>query len=197
MRAFADRRKELKQLLTIARHIGDGFAWFFYQYETDLLRQHAARPAPSSMSRGAGGQAEVQLSGGVQSIQGHFVLHHCCTNMLRLGDVSLWNRKTGRIVGLGEIKTGTPDGDSVLARLHLLFPSDADINLATEGEAQPNHAVLSGQHYDRLQRQLGAMTKALGSGNRMKARRYSRFLPCVTGAKVQLLRKSRITGIVS
>jgi len=160
MAKLAAQRKYLREIQGIARYIGDSFAWFFFQFDPGLLRRHARRPRVARMPSGAGGQAELQMARHLQSLNGCLVLHHAATSSLRLGDVSLWSPTTRRIVGIGEIKSGTPVGSKMEVNVEFIFRADGSVVSASErGELAAKPFPVHDEK--RRKRQMRDITKAV------------------------------------
>ncbi len=104
--AFLDRQQtRIEEAIGVGRAIGNAFAWFFYQNDRELLGKHLAEPLTKTMSAGIGGIGEREFAKNARMLGSWMVLHHCVTDMLRIGDVSLINLKTLRVAGLGELKS--------------------------------------------------------------------------------------------
>src|SRR5713101_350415 len=67
--------------------------------------RHARQPPPSLPPAGDGGEGELALIDAVRFFGDKYILFHGITTMFRLGDASLADLTTHRIVGIGELKT--------------------------------------------------------------------------------------------
>jgi hypothetical protein len=105
MRKLDNYLKVVKEALGIGRSIGDGFAWIFYREEDALIEAHAREKPQLIMPPNVGGLGERAFVEQMQGMGGMFVLYHGITSFLRLGDVSFFDPKTGRIATIGELKT--------------------------------------------------------------------------------------------
>jgi hypothetical protein len=161
MARLAEQRAHLREIQSIGRYLGDSFAWFFYQFDVDLLEKHAKRPLSPHMSIGVGGQAELRLAQGLRTIAGYFVIHHAATSFLRLGDMSVWSPKSGRIVGIGEAKAGIPAGDRVSVQVQYIFRADAEVSFNT-GKTMTRLKLPAAEDARRL-RQLGDIQDAIAA----------------------------------
>lgn len=178
MARFASQRKRLKEVDETAQCLGDFFAWFFYQYDVALLRKHAQRKRPNIMGVGIGAKSERGRSEWAQVVNDHFVIHHAATSMLRLGDMSVWDFATRRIVGIGEAKSGAPqDGSVPLQVTYRLIPTArfAKEGLANEAERKITAPLLrlSPAESDRHARQLRDMDRAVADSMRPLAANLS------------------------
>lgn len=119
--AFLDRQQQrLISAIQIGRSIGDAYAWFFYQNEREFLRQHMQEPKLDVMSTGAGGIGELETARNVKMMGEYFVLHHCITGMLRLGDITLIDLGGPRVAGIGELKSHSDQPGRVVVWLSVL-----------------------------------------------------------------------------
>jgi hypothetical protein len=176
---LADRQQALLQAIAAGRALGDAFVWFFYRNDPELLAQHRLQQPPSPPPMGAGGEGELALVDAVRFIGDKYILFHGITSLFRLGDASLLDLQTQRIVGLGELKTQQTAKD----RLALQFVASMDaqtrissMNLASgevvkplgereEGAVKP----LSAKAEARLNRQLARMSSAASAAARPPA----------------------------
>lgn len=99
----------LCRLLGVGYSLGDAFAWFFYQFDRELLGQHAAHERQKHPAIGFGGQAELASLAALIRAGGYVPVYHGITTILRLGDISLVDMKRWRVVAIGEVKTTVPD----------------------------------------------------------------------------------------
>lgn len=116
---FSARMKKLdlyltavKEALGIGRSLGDGFAWIFYRNEGALLEAHAREQRQLLLPPNVGGVGERAFLENMQGFGGMFVLYHAITSFLRLGDVSFYDPRVGRITTIGELKTRHVEGNT-------------------------------------------------------------------------------------
>lgn len=142
LRRLAAQRDAIRELQAAARGLGDAFAWFFYQFDEQLLSEHAQRPLVGRMSAGSGGQAEALLAQQFQMFQGCLVIHHSLTTRLRLGDLSLWDPQIARIVAIAEAKTSPGDDSTAIVRLQFIIKADARFEpTPTTSDPRPSTAL--------------------------------------------------------
>lgn len=102
------QQKVLRSALGIGFSLGDAFVWFWYQFDSPLLTEHAKCARQTLPPGGAGGQIElaaaIALQPAIASAR-FLVLAHGTTTILRLGDVSLIDMRTWRVAAVGEIKS--------------------------------------------------------------------------------------------
>ena len=137
--------KMVSEVIKIGKNLGDAFAWLFYNQNRQELGKHYEHESTGLFVAGIGGRGETEFIKSHINFEGCLLLYHGITNILRVGDFSLYDLDSG-IVGVGELKTqqegetftvtanitartsqGTPReqeiGDpAVLAKLHKAFP---------------------------------------------------------------------------
>jgi hypothetical protein len=165
LRALASYQTVLEETVAIGKSLGDSFAWFFYQNDPRLLDEHLANPLNPIMPSGVGGMSELEIAKGVHHVDGKFVVHHCVTSILRIGDVSLVQHDPLRVISIGEIKSGQPTGTSVDVEIIFRAPlSDgAPSNSANDQPTTLHPSVLTGLNSKarhRTDRQLRRITDA-------------------------------------
>lgn len=105
MRLLNDYQEAIHTAISVGKSIGDAFAWFFYHRERKLLLEHGKHPVISIPPIGAGGRGELALAKSAQVINGHLLLHHGITNLLRNGDISVISIPDMEVIAIAEIKT--------------------------------------------------------------------------------------------
>jgi hypothetical protein len=166
MKALASYQKTLREAALVGKSLGDAFAWYFYQNDPALLDEHRKRPAVPLMTTGTGGRAELEFAKSLPQIDKQFVLHHCVTSILRLGDVSLVQTNPLRVVAIGELKAGEIEGDLLHANVSFVGLKDASgvfAGIPTK-DGEKGSTVTSGlslQGRERLRRQLRNMDEAV------------------------------------
>ncbi len=96
--------KIVKETIEIGKTLGDAFAWIFYYQNREQLEMHFEHESTGLFVAGIGGKGEIEFIKKNQNINGLFVVYHGITNMLRVGDFSLYAIDRG-IVGVGELKS--------------------------------------------------------------------------------------------
>lgn len=94
----------VSKTISIGKNMGDAYAWFFYRDNRDELDKHFMHQPTGLFVAGIGGRGELEFIKNCNNIDGLFVLYHGITNILRIGDFSLYESEHG-IVGVGELKT--------------------------------------------------------------------------------------------
>ena len=109
--ANAKHLKAVKEVITIGKTLGDAFSWFFYSKNRSELDIHFEHPSTGLFVAGIGGKGEIEFIKNNQNLDGLFVVYHGITDMLRVGDFSLYANGIG-IVGIGELKSQR-EGDRI------------------------------------------------------------------------------------
>lgn len=104
MKTNADFIEMVKKTIKIGKTMGDAFAWFFYYKSKPALDKHFEHPSTGLFTSGVGGKGEIEFLRDNLNIDGLYVIYHGVTDMLRVGDFSLYANGIG-IVGVGELKT--------------------------------------------------------------------------------------------
>ena len=98
----------VKNTIEIGKNLGDAFAWFFFKNNREELQKHFKHKSNGLFVSGIGGKGELEFVKKINYIDGYYVLYHGITNMLRVGDFSLYDLSQG-IIGVGELKTVLKD----------------------------------------------------------------------------------------
>lgn len=111
----------LKCLIYTGKSLGDAFVWLFYQSEPNHLAEHHKRPKNTLLiPRNVGGQGEVKFIQNIKIIPDHILLYHGITNILTIGDYSVFNLNTAKLSGIGELKAGKVVGNNLTLNLTIL-----------------------------------------------------------------------------
>jgi hypothetical protein len=105
LRKIRDLQDSLATAASIGRSLGDGLAWVFYREDPASLSAHSTHDPIRHIPNTTGGRGEVSFIQATQAIDGYFILYHGITTLLRHGDLSVFNLKTGRLAAIGELKT--------------------------------------------------------------------------------------------
>lgn len=120
--------KVVKEVITIGKTLGDAFSWIFYSKNRTELDVHFEHPSTGLFVAGVGGKGEIEFIKNNQNLDGLFVVYHGITDMLRVGDFSLYANGIG-IVGIGEIKSQR-EGDRISVTANIT--SKVNIKIPTE-----------------------------------------------------------------
>jgi hypothetical protein len=166
--ALARYRDAIDRAITVGRGLGDAFAWFFYQADPELLRQHQTAQHQQFMPKGLGTTGEIEFVRNVKLLADHLVLHHGITSILRIGDVSLIDIRGPRVAGIGELKTSPISEGTLNVQIRYILRGDAEPKrrqtLHTASAAGNNSPQLDPQVLRRLQRQVKEIDTVLRSG---------------------------------
>lgn len=153
--------KAIRAAIDIGKSLGDAFAWFFYRDNREELDKHFEHKKTGLYVSGIGGRGELEFIKKGLSIEGLYVLYHGITNMLRIGDFSLYDFNHG-IVGLGELKTKR-EGDKL--QISAVISSKVPINPLEHsklGEDSLHKNVLHlKKDFPGIEKQLRAQVDAL------------------------------------
>jgi|CXWL01.1.fsa_nt_gi hypothetical protein len=168
MSTSASYREIIIRALEIGRAIGDGFAWFFYERDRDLILQHSKLQRQKLLPPDLGGIGERLVLESMQVTDQHLLIYHGTTSFLRLADVSIVDLKTLRVVGLGEIKTARIDDETVNVSISIIGNSRQDlprfkVKKAPAGSAHKPVPPISESMSARGVRQLATLKKAFKS----------------------------------
>ena len=170
MRDLANYRKALREAILVGKSIGDGFAWFFYERDRDLITEHLKHDFHPLLPPGDGRIGERKCLDVFRYMDGHFQLYHGITTFLRLGDCSFVNLKTMRISAIGEVKTKRTGEETLASSLSLVFAKDE--SLPNFNSTAPNKTVKP-EKFDqkieqRRKRQVKQMAEAVSGANSLQ-----------------------------
>jgi hypothetical protein len=125
MRALGQDLEALRAAIRVGRNLGDAFAWTFYQYDQPSLELHFKNPPNPPTPAGIGGRGELEFIKQVK-LRGLVVLYHGITTFLRIGDVSFFDPLTGRITGIGELKSKPAEPGKMIVRMHSIHRGERE-----------------------------------------------------------------------
>jgi hypothetical protein len=170
MAILASYRRMLAEALALARAIGDAFAWMFYQRDRDLLADHLKLQPQRLLPPDLGALGERLTLERMQGLDGRLLIYHGTTSILRIGDFSLVDLRSGRVSCVGELKTARTDAETVTVSV-MLVSGDPQalprIPATTRAMgASPPRESLSPAMLARRERQRVVMVKALTGAGR-------------------------------
>lgn len=136
IKSNAKYRNIIREVIEIGKSLGDAFAWFFYSRNRQELDHHFEHETTGLFPSGIGGLGEIEFIKNNQNVDGLYVIYHGITNMLRVGDFSLFQPDLG-IVGIGELKTNR-EGNNL--NIVASISSKVDINLSG-GNSELNRSM--------------------------------------------------------
>ncbi|MCL6264928.1 hypothetical protein [Flagellimonas myxillae] len=126
MKRLSTFKKGIDSVVNMSKSFGDAFAYFFYQFEEELLAKHLNHRRIINDSADIGKRGEIEFIKNVKHIEGHFTLFHDITNTLRYGDFSFINLKTLKVEKVGELKTKKVDSQTLDLSLTYFKRDDID-----------------------------------------------------------------------
>ncbi len=122
--------KFLQHLLVIGKSFGDAFVYIFYSLDREYLNQQLQSAPQSNLTlpRGIGGIGEFEFLKKFKTIDNHFVIYHGITDILRIGDFTLFDLSKGKVAGIGELKSGKFDESTLTLDLTVIGPKRVNNN---------------------------------------------------------------------
>ncbi|MBK6833531.1 MAG: hypothetical protein IPG89_04350 [Bacteroidetes bacterium] len=166
---FLKQKKEVNELisfvnfqLVVCRSLGDAFVYTFYALDREYLNKHLEQqPQSLILPKGIGGLGEMEFVKNFKIIDGHLVLYHGITNILRIGDFTLFNIKTAKVAAVGELKSGKPDESSLNLNLTVIGPKSREMKFTKKdktGEAEQQTTTFNFPNKERYEKQVKAMS---------------------------------------
>lgn len=152
--------KVVKEVIVLGKTLGDAFAWFFYSKNRSELDMHFEHPSTGLFVAGVGGKGEIEFIKNNQNLDGLFVVYHGITDILRVGDFSLYANSIG-IVGVGELKTQR-EGDRISITANIT--SKVNINKPTEAARS---ALTFNERVKLLQKSFPSLPKQIEAQNKL------------------------------
>lgn len=106
--------EELEAIENSIKILGDFLCWIFYMYDFELIDKHIEKPQIGMNSVGSGVVAEMEAIKKLNAPQNpQFYLYNEISSFLRVGDLSVFDKQKGRIIGFGEIKSSKPQNNKL------------------------------------------------------------------------------------
>lgn len=143
---------------------GDFLAWIFYYNTEDLIDNHMKQDKVGINSVGSGIYAEIFLVKQLNKSESEqFYLYNNITSFLRLGDVSVFDKRVCRIIGFGEIKSSIPDSNSKMDVSIDIISNYKNLNIGKEAKNDEffGYDFLSDNMNKHLQKQIDTMKSNL------------------------------------
>jgi len=164
IRTLKSYQEAIRTSMDIGRSMGDAFAWFFYMKSPSLIEEHFKHPAVRHLSTGIGGRGELEFVRNVR-LKGCLILYHGITTFLRIGDISILDVKTHRIVALGELKSQKSGDRAIAITMHLIGNKNCVSLFESPSPRQEEAISLSPSHtsalQDKINKQLKKQAKAM------------------------------------
>lgn len=155
MKTNAAYKRAISEVIKMGKALGDAFAWFFFCDNREELEKHIQHQSTGLFTNGIGGLGEVEFIKNHQVIDGLLVIYHGITNMLKIGDFSLYAYNKG-IVGNGELKT-KKENDTLVINASILTKIPPNILSKAEGITSQEIE----REFPRLKKQLQQQTALL------------------------------------
>ncbi len=161
MKNHREYRLILKQVMSLARGLGDSFVWLFYWNEPQKLGKHLAHEAIPHFPTGVGGRGELECIRNIRNIHDQLVLYHSITSMLRVGDATLFDTHHNRVTALMEIKSQQVGPGEIKSYLHTVGSKRMEDILPVEESGQDDKRnsghTLEPRIVQRLSKQIKSM----------------------------------------
>ena len=206
---FASRMKSLSKYreavlhgLAIGRAIGDAFAWFFYQFDRELIAEHRQHQRQPFMPMGIGRAGERAAIKEMQGQSGRLLIHHGTTTFLRMGDISYIDLPRMRVASVGEVKARR-DGDHLKVSVNLVSSREDMLPQTPPDAVIVDRLDMSRAVADKLARQSELMAKAIENSQKPSADRlieaemryhYSAIPALVAKSNVQQFEFAKLGG---
>ncbi len=117
-------QQAIDEAIRVGKTLGDYFAWFFYQNELGRLYKHFEHDPITEIPTGIGQTGELTFINNFSVVDGHFVLYHGITTILRHGDLSFVDLGTFKLTCLGELKSREMASGELAVTAHFIGPKD-------------------------------------------------------------------------
>lgn len=166
---FLKQKNEVKQLtdfinfqLVVIRSLGDAFVFTFYSLDREYLNKHLMQPPQSLiLPKGIGGLGEMEFVKNFKVLEDNLILYHGITNILRIGDFTLFNLKTGKVTAVGELKSHKPDEKTLNMNLTIIGPKSREMKPKMSdktGDAERQSKPFNFPNKERYEKQVKTMS---------------------------------------
>ena len=159
-------QKKIEGLEAIEKSIkifGDFLAWIFYMNNGELIEKHLEREKIGMHSIGSGVVAEIETVKRLNTPQNpQFYLYNELSSFLRIGDLSVFDKCTGRIIGFAEIKAGKPENNKMDVSIEVIV-NNSKIYVPEDLNPKENngHNFLEEHMIEHLNKQIEVMKNSL------------------------------------
>lgn len=172
MAQLAAYTRHVREGLTLGRAIGDGFAWFFYERDPQLIDEHLKLQPQLLFPPDLGAAGERVILERVRSIDGKMLIYHGVTSFLRIGDISLVDLKTMRVSCIGELKTSRIDPNRIKISVSMVAGEREQLPKFPTPESSKQNKLstpLSSAMQARLTRQKKVMEESIARARKMRS----------------------------
>lgn len=173
MAQLAAYSKKLRDGLMLARAVGDGFVWFFYERDPQLIEEHLKLQPQLLLPPDLGAAGERILLENLRSVDGKFMLYHGITSLLRIGDFSFVDLTTLRVACLAELKTSRIDPQRINLSLSVISGDKDQIPrfpMREPSEPRDPPPPLSASMQARFERQQRLMQASIVAAKKVRDR---------------------------
>jgi hypothetical protein len=162
IRRLGHYQEAIREAVRLGKTLGDAFAWFFYRNDLPLLFKHLEHEPITEVPTGVGLDGELTFINNIKVVDGHLVLYHGITTILRHGDVSFIDLDTFKLTCLGELKSREMEGGELAVTVLFIGPRDRSLPAFFHDAPLSNKPSppLPPDMTERLQRQLQGMAAA-------------------------------------
>lgn len=177
MSRLANYRSALREAMNVGRSIGDGFAWFFYERDRELIAEHLQHDLQPLLPPKIGRIGERACLDMLRYVDGHFQLFHGITSFLRMGDFSFVNLSTLRISAIGELKTmQVKDGQyssslSIVSKTQDALPNFESLIAKNSTKSEQARQKLLPNMEKRRKRQVKQIGEAIAEDEKVSLKR--------------------------
>jgi hypothetical protein len=165
--------KKLRDGLMLARAVGDGFVWFFYERDPQLIEEHLKLQPQLLLPPDLGGAGERILLENMSGVDGKFMLYHGITSLLRIGDFSFVDLTSLRVACLAELKTSRIDPQRINLSLSIISGDKDQIPkfpMREPSEPPELPPPLSAPMQARFERQRKVMQDSIAAAKKVRDR---------------------------
>lgn len=163
--------KNLRDGLMLARAVGDGFVWFFYERDLQLVEEHLKLQPQLLLPLDLGGAGERILLENFRGLDGKFILYHGITSLLRIGDFSFVDMTSLRVACLAELKTCRIDAQRINLSLSIISGERDQLPrfpMREPSEPPEPSPSLSASMQARLERQRKVMQESIVAARKVR-----------------------------
>lgn len=146
---------------------GDFLCWTFYKNDFKLIDEHIKKSKVGINSVGSGIVAEMDLLKKINVPENpQFYIYNAISSFLRIGDVSIFDKSTYKIVGLGEIKSSIPEDNSMIVSMDMIV-KNSNVYYPKEMNATTNNdkSFLTEDMIKHLEKQVDEMKNSFNTTN--------------------------------
>lgn len=169
MRILAHYKRGVEAVSNIAKSLGDAYAYFFYQFDLELLEEHSHHNRVTNSTAGVGELGELEFTRQVKYLHGYFTLYHGITNILRYGDYTFINLDTRKVAGIGELKSSKTGENTITSSL--VFIGHKDEEIFKLKSSIPSEKRKENKREKKLQKQVTAISKLFSDAREQENKR--------------------------